>query len=461
MEDLIRVPAVADSFYPAESSALSTLLDGLLSKAKPRYSWDNKKPKIVISPHAGIYFSGSVAAYAYKNLLNTEIKTIILLGVSHNYFFDYAAVFPKGEWITPLGKVEVDEEVVRRIIDEKRIIPNVEFHLPEHTLEMQLIFLQKVLKNGFKIVPILLSQVGKELHKEVVESLSQELKDDDKLLVISTDLSHYPPYRVANNVDILTIRKILDGDVLEFADWIRGEALGIDGVETLACGRDAVSIGLDVAKKLRLEDVRYYKYASSGDISGEKQRVVGYVSLGFYGGKQDYKIETLQLARQSLEFYLRTKKKVIRRCESDRLMLQGGAFVTLNEDNQLRGCIGEIIGRSSYCTSIQENAVNAAVSDSRFYPLSLGEINDIEIEVSLLSPLKKIDDWKKIKLGRDGVVVRRGLRSGVFLPQVGNDIPDLKRFLEVLCLEKAGLEKDCYKNSSTDIYVFTADVFKE
>ncbi len=461
---MIRKPAVAGSFYPNNKKELSLLINNFLSQVKQRYGWDKKVPKIIISPHAGIYFSGLVAASGYKNLVEKDINTVILLGVSHNYLFDYASVFYGEAWETPLGKVRVNKGLIKKITDKnKKIVIDNSPHINEHTLEMQLVFLQKALKGKFNIVPLLISQVDYNLRDELVRSLSSELKKKGVLMVISTDLSHYPTRQVANYVDSVTIEKILAGE-MEFYKWIEdGENTKLQyGVDTLTCGREAVLLGLGVAKSIGLDDVRYFRYMNSGDISGDNTRVVGYSSIGFYKGKQDYKIEALQLARRSLEFYLRTGgKKIEVQCKSKKLKEDGGAFVTLYKDGKLRGCIGEIVDRNKYCLSIQENAINAGVSDPRFYPVLSEELNSISIEVSLLSSLKEVSDWKKIRLGKDGVMVKQGINSGVFLPQVGKEIPNLENFLQILCSEKAGLSSNCYKDPLTKIYTFTADVFAE
>jgi len=438
---LVRKPAVAGTFYPQEKNKLSLIIDAFLKKARVFYSWDKKAPKIIISPHAGINFSGPVAAWGYKNLLReTGIRNVILIGVSHNYLFPHGAVFERGTWESPLGKVKVNEELAKKLTGTKGFESDPSPHLPEHTLEMQLIFLQKVLANDFRIVPILFSRPDPALLAVAGENLAKILSRKDAAMVVSTDLSHYPDYKTANVVDSMTVESILAEEGERFGEGVGNLNKWRDfGVETLACGGEAVKVALAAAKSLGLEDRRYYRYANSADVAGEKDRVVGYGALGFYEGTQDYQIEGLQLARRTLEFFMRTGRAPEIDIKNAKLNKTGGVFVTLKKQGRLRGCIGNIVGQGSYGRGIGENVLNAAFHDPRFEPLDYSELEDVDIEISLLSPLKRVSDWRKIRLGKDGVMIKRGEAGGVFLPQVGEEITDLESFLSLLCTEKAGL----------------------
>jgi len=460
---LVRKPAVAGTFYPQEKGKLSLAIESFLEKARLFYSWDKKIPKVIISPHAGINFSGPVAAWGYKHLLDAKgIKNVVLIGTSHNYLFSHGAVFGQGVWQTPLGKIGINEKLTKKLIQTKGFEDDPSPHLPEHTLEMQLIFLQKVIANDFKIIPILFSQINQSFLATAAGGLAKILSRKDTAMVVSTDLSHYPDYKIANVIDSMTVESVLSADKEKFRNWINdlNKWRGFD-VETLACGQEAIKLVLEIAERLKLEDRRYYRYANSGDVAEEKDRVVGYGSLGFYEGKQDYQVEGLQLARRTLEFFMRTGKLPKIDIKSARLNKIGGVFVTLRKQGELRGCIGNIVGKETCGQGIAENILNAAFHDPRFEPLNYSEVKDVNIEVSLLSPLKKVNDWRKIKLGCDGVMIKKGGAGGVFLPQVGREITDLEHFLSLLCVEKAGLEADCYKNLDTELYTFTAQVFEE
>ena len=283
MKEIIRKPAVAGSFYPDNPQELDKILTGLINQSK-------KIPlkggfKILIVPHAGIVFSGPTAAAGFKQIEGKNYSKIILLGASHQAWFDYAAVFDKGEWETPLGKIEVDEDLASAIIDkDAKIIAYTAVHNKEHSLEIELIFLQKVLKN-FKIVPILLSQTGNELIEKLAQKIAQNL-DDQTLLVVSSDLSHYPPYEIANKVDSQTIQAILDGQVKKFEKTIAGlESAGWPNLQTAACGQAALKVALKIGELGKLKFIKI-KYQNSGDPpvggqvpAGDKSQVVGYASI--------------------------------------------------------------------------------------------------------------------------------------------------------------------------------------
>ena len=170
----------------------------------------------------------------------------------------------------------------------------------------------------------------------------------------------------------------------------------------------------------------------------------------------------LGIARASINTYLQTGKK-IEISETDQVLQQEmGAFVTLNKNGQLRGCIGNLSASQPLYLTVKDMAVEAAVDDPRFGALTLSELKDIDIEISALSPLKKVDSADKIELGKHGVLVRKGYQSGVFLPQVATETGWSKEeFLNNLCSHKAGLSPDAWKDKNTELYIFNAEVFSE
>lgn len=271
MTDTLRKPAVAGSFYPADPKKLDLVLSDLISQSKKIKL--SGRIKILIVPHAGIAYSGPTAAAGFKQIEGQNYTRVIILGASHQAWFDYAAVFNQGVWETPLGIIEIDESLAKKIIDKNtNIIADTKLHLAEHSLEVELIFLQKVLKN-FKIVPILLSQTSDQLIANLAQKIAQNL-DKKTLLVVSSDLSHYPPYEIANQVDKNTIETIISG---------KFKSIDYPGVQTTACGAEAIRVALKVAeiKKIKFAKI---KYQNSGDPpvggpAGDKNRVVGYAAI--------------------------------------------------------------------------------------------------------------------------------------------------------------------------------------
>lgn len=474
---IIRKPAVAGSFYPEEKEEIDIQLTNFLKNTQ--LVKITGRPRILIVPHAGFIYSGQVAAWGFKQIEKQNFKRIILLGASHTAWFDHVALDTQNFWETPLGKTKVDLEFVEKIIDKnKKIIGDPLPFLKEHSLEMELIFLQKILKN-FTIVPILVSEISEKLINNLAEKLSKNF-DENTLLVVSTDLSHYPPYKIAKIVDEKTINAILSGKKEIFDNTIKEiETSDYTGLQTAACGQKAVSVALKVAEILNIRNFQKIYYANSGDVSGDYSHVVGYASIvasspklsSFFSNSNKDKIyyldedsqkEALKIARITLEEYLTHGTIPTFTPKNPSLLKPLGCFITLRNRGQLRGCIGEFEPNEPLYKVIQKTAVNAAVRDFRFPPVDVFELKDIKIEISVMTPKRKILDWREIKLGKHGVIIQKGINAGTFLPQVATETGwSLEEFLSHLCTEKAGLPSNCYKDPSVSIYVFEVQVFKE
>ena len=466
--EMTRQPAVAGAFYPADKTSLINKINSFLKKAEKT---EEEGLRILIVPHAGYDYSGQTAAWGFKQLENSQYSKIILLGSSHQAYFSGAAVYNKGFWQTPLGKVEIDEDLTNTLINQSNLIKaDLDSHNQEHSLEVELPFLQHLLKN-FKIAPILIGQSNDQLLEDLSLAIADNF-DDKTLLLISSDLSHYPDYETANRVDKETIEAILTGNVDNFSKKAK-DNLDQPGVDTCACGDKAIKTAMLTANKLNITNIKLLNYTNSGNTGPDKSRVVGYAAIGFYsdeeiGNTENTELNTkqqhqlLQIARQTLENYLKDKKIPKVEVKDKALNQKLGAFVTLRKNGGLKGCIGQFEAAKPLYQIIQDKAIDAALRDPRFSPVKYEELEDIIIEVSVLSPRKKIDDWQKIELGKHGVVIKKGLRSGTYLPQVATETGwDLETFLSSLCSHKTGLANDCYKDKKTEIFIFTAQVFEE
>jgi len=467
VEGPIREPTVAGAFYPGTKQELESLIDKYFSEVEPRKI--GKYVRGLVVPHAGYAYSGWVAAYGYKALIGNlpagGINTVILIGNSHRERFEGASVYQEGYYKTPLGNVEIDKALAKRIINSHEKISFCEsVHKHEHSLEVQLPLLQKALVGDWKIVPIIIgNQPG------AVEILINTLKgliDNSTLLIASSDLSHYPGYEDAKYSDNKVIEAILTGKRENLTEVVSElEQEDIFNLQTCACGQDAIEVvmGLIVDK-----DIKLLKYANSGDVEiGDKSQVVGYAAIVFTTDelerteltKEEQK-RLLQIAKETVEAYVKTRKTPEFSNEYPVLEKHFGAFVTIKKHGQLRGCIGRFQPDIPLYQVVIEMAVSAATEDHRFYPITEDELDELEYEISALSTLKKVDSWKDIQINKHGVQIRKGLRSGVFLPQVATENNwDLDTFMSVLCQQKAGLPVDCWKDSETEIYVFTAQVF--
>ncbi|MGC8981733.1 MAG: AmmeMemoRadiSam system protein B [Minisyncoccia bacterium] len=279
MKEKIRYPIVAGKFYPEDKNNLETMIEEFLDDVE-----DFKIDKNIFGllvPHAGYIFSGQVAAYGYKLIKDRDFESIILIGDSHYEYFDGVSIWDKGKWITPLGEVIIDEDLGKELLNfSKRFIVKDSAHIFEHSLEVQLPFLQKALKN-FKILPIIFGSEDKDW-KILANAILTIMKDRKILIVISSDLSHYPPYEIAKKVDSETIDAILNCDPEEFIKKIEELKKSYPDVDTFACAQDSIKTILEISKNLKAR-AKLLKYQNSGDTKyGDKFQVVGYSSIVFF-----------------------------------------------------------------------------------------------------------------------------------------------------------------------------------
>ena len=462
----VKEADLAGSWYPASNEKLENQLDSYLENASP--------PKIdgqvlaLISPHAGYLYSGPVAAYGFKAIAGQDIETVIVVGFSHKRgYYDGIAILDSDGFKTPLGVAEIDKDLTRELIASHPKIYNYPIAFSqENSVETQIPFIQTTLEDS-KVVLLSMGKQSLKNSKVLGEALYEVLKDKEKyLLLASTDMSHYMPYQDANTVDARTISIIKEFDV----DKLYKENLSKE--HGLMCGSGPVCAVMIASKMLGADKIEILKYANSGDVVGDKSHVVGYLSAAITkisenlsGGDMltdAQKKRLLQIARESMEIYVRTGKR-LEITEEDALLNKPlGAFVTLHRGGRLRGCIGNIIGRQPLYLTVRDMAVEAAVSDPRFPPVSVAELSDIDLEVSALSELEKIDDPNVIEMGKHGVLIRSGGRSGGYLPQVATETGwSREEFMDSLCSQKAGLPQDAWKTGACEIYIFTAEVFKE
>jgi len=469
MPKKIRPPAVAGQFYPAAAEEITEQINGYLKQAStPPVEGEIKA---IIVPHAGYDFSGQVAAYGFKLLKGVKINTAVLIGNSHTAYFDGAAIDSSDVWQTPLGQVAVDKELADKLIKADSAIKyDASVHGQDHVLEVEIPFLQVVLAGNFKIVPIMLGNKADDSYKKLAKALKDNLGEND-VVVVSSDMSHYPKYEDANKIDRGALEKIKSGKVDELEKYVESvENSGVANEQTVLCGLDAVKTLLELARLSGWDKIEVLKYLNSGDVSGigDKNRVVGYGAVAFAqiqtagGLNREQRELLLTMAKETVESFVTTGQAPEFDVTDERLKQKQGAFVTLTKNGQLRGCIGQIVPTDEPLWQVvREMAVAACSEDGRFNPVEKSELDELEYEVSVLSAPEAIDDWKKIELGKQGVIIRKGGRSGVFLPQVATETGwTLEEFLGQLCSQKAGLSPSCYKDKDTEIQIFSAQVFK-
>lgn len=473
----VRPPAVAGAFYPADAKELTSMVDAMLERASTPHL--DGLVRALVAPHAGYVYSGEVAAHAFKVVANQRYRTIVLLGNSHREGFYGAAVCARGAFRTPLGDVPIDEEMAKMLLATEPLLREREnTHRFEHSLEVELPFLQRVL-DEFRLVPILLGDTDTALARAVGMALAK-VADDQTLVVASTDLSHYPAYKDACFADAQTLEAVASCDVALLDRTLRQlERMRIPEMATLMCGEGAVKAAMFYADAVGARRGVMLKYANSGDSPyGKKSGVVGYGAVAFVaegGGKSDSskssdesglsdaeRDELVRLARLTVETFVRTGRKPAYTNTLAALEKPMGAFVTIKKHGKLRGCIGRFEPTRPLYEVVMDMAVAAATQDHRFPPVKDSELGDLEYEVSVLSPLRRVTSWRDIRYGRHGVQVAKGVHRGVFLPQVAEETGwDFETFMNSLCAHKAGLPPDAWKDPQTEIYVFTADVISE
>jgi AmmeMemoRadiSam system protein B len=278
MEEKIRLSAVSGQFYPEEKRELERMIENFLKEAKIA----EVKGEVfgLILPHAGYVFSGFVAAHGFKLISGKNFKNVILIGDSHYEYFDGVSIWEKGFWETPLGKIKINEKLAKKIISHsKRFFIRDSAHLFEHSLEVQLPFLQKVLKD-FEIVPIIFGSEDKDW-KELAKAILNSM-DENTLVIVSSDLSHYPPFEVAKKIDSETIKAILNCDPKEFSRKIEELKEKFPDIDTFACAQDSIKTILEISKQKKAK-AKLLKYQNSGDtLFGDKFQVVGYSAICFY-----------------------------------------------------------------------------------------------------------------------------------------------------------------------------------
>lgn len=467
---MTRPPAVAGQFYPAEPEKLAAKIDQMLARTLP------PKPSGEIIgiqvPHAGIDYSGTTAAHAYKLVAGMDSVTVVMLGPSHHADFDRAAVFARGAWETPLGRVEIDERLAAALIKQDSFFSEMpQVHSQEHSLEVQLPFLQRVMKN-FKILPVMLFFPTYQQCERAGKSIAQAIKGQRTLLLASSDLYHGYSYQEGKIADSLTLELMLKFDPPGFYQAL---VRSYREQKPLACGGFPIVAMMVAAKELGANRAVLLYHTNSNDVLGERGGYcVGYSAVAFVrdtsGEKKETKVSELNeqekkslidIARITIEQYVREAKIPDFNPATERLKENRGVFVTLHKHGELRGCIGYVEPVKPLYLATRDMAISAATEDPRFPPVSAEELKDIDIEITVLSPLQRIYNPEEVIVGKHGLVVRKGFYSGLLLPQVPVEQGwDCKQFLEWTC-RKAGLPPNAYLDRSTELYVFTGEVFGE
>jgi hypothetical protein len=471
-EGVATMNAVSLQFidYRNDPEELARRVDAMLSEAPPPAR--REAPVGIVVPHAGYIYSGPIAAYAYRAVQDKDYDTVVVIGLSHREPFQGISVLDAESFQSPLGAIPCDREMIASMLQAHRAItyrPGA--HDNEHSLEVQIPFLQRSLKD-FRIVMAVIGSRDPEAEEAFAALLAREAAGKKLLMVASSDFSHYYPYDLANRMDRVALHSVLALDSEGLSRDIRArkcEMCGLRPVQTLVAA----------ARRMGIRRGDLLRQANSGDTAGPRDRVVGYAAVAFYGDEEaDQPVETKERASSALDPSSKRELMAIARGAIEGIVRDGrapgpvsdnpalqtprGAFVTIKINGRLRGCIGNFGIRNAkpLFRTVSEMAVAAAVQDPRFPPLSKKELPKIEVEISALSPLRPISDVGEIEVGRHGLYITKGGRSGVLLPQVAAEYGwDRATFLEQTC-RKAGLGPGEWKEGAV-ISVFEAEVFGE
>ena len=462
---VVRPATQAGRFYESDARLLGHEVDSLLARHAQRTGDEDVAALIV--PHAGYYFSGNVAASAYARLHpEKKYKRIFLLGPSHHEWLNGASV--NGEvdyYATPLGNVKVDRETAHQLIQADSVFSyQPKAHDREHCLEVQLPFLQRHLGEVPPIVPIIISTNDFSKLKRMAEVLKPWFTDEN-LFIISSDFSHYPSYTDACEVDAKTGEAVASGDVEQFIATIEANARsGKRNLATSACGEFPI-----ITLMLMLNgqyQVKHIMYQNSGDIGDhDHSRVVGYHSFAVvrksgFSLSDEEKDMLKKIAYESIKDSLDGKNIAQPALNSklSALNCKCGAFVSLHKQGRLRGCIGHFGEDMPLHEIVAEMARAAAFEDPRFPPVHREELGDIDIEISVLTPMRRIQSLDEFQLHKHGIYIRKGYRSGTFLPQVADEVNWTKEeFVGHCSQDKAGLGWDGWRDA--ELYVYEAIVF--
>ena len=442
--DKIKSPSVAGTFYPADKEELNSLIKNFKQNSKIECKYSSRA---VIVPHAGFVYSGQLA-FDTLSVLNKNIKTLFIFAPTHRVGFPGLCLSSFEEWETPLGNIEINQEINQELNENFFLDYFDEAFAEEHAVEIQLPLIQTIF-NDINIVPIL---VGQADINSVLEIIMNYWNNEDIGFVISSDLSHFLEDKDARKIDLMTAEMIETGDISQFSYRQACGAIGICALTAFASSQkySLIRNGL----------------INSSNATGDKSRVVGYGGWFLYEGeaneylKKYYSEEIKSLCSEAI--MSKFEDRIINNIDLPSVFDEKIAcFVTLEKQNNLRGCIGSIIAHQTLREDLIHNARAAAFNDPRFNPLDKNEIEDLSIAVSLLSAPSKInfkdedDLLNQIVSFKDGIIIKDKGYQAVYLPSVWEQLPDKQQFLNSLKL-KAGMSAD-YFSDTFEAYRFYSE----
>lgn len=472
----VRMAAKAGPWYPQQASELAALIDGFLTNVK------SAKPsgslRALISPHAGYAFSGQAAAFGFKQIQGLPIKRVIVLGPAHRGNFHGVSIADVTHYQTPLGEIPLDQAAIAQLRTHELVKSDPLVHQNEHSIEMQLPFLQHLIASPWSLVPILVGTMEIDDFAKIA-AIIKPLADAETLVIASGDFTHfgqnygYTPFPVngetserIQELDMGAFQTIAALDMRAFMRYRQQ-------TEINACAFGPVAILLQLV--LPQTTTNLLRYTTSGEISGDYQHSVSYLSVGFYADQAFADVSTA-LSKIQLQQLHQLAKAAVKQAvihgrgqfDPGALVIQGdvpvalaqksGAFVTLKKAGRLRGCIGYIQPHKPLYRAIIENAANAAVYDQRFLPVEQAELSQLELEISVLSSPKPIKSYHEFTVGKHGIILSKAGRQAVYLPEVAIEQGWTQEQTLSHLAEKAGLPANAWQHGAS-FKVFTSQKY--
>ncbi|MBO7522229.1 MAG: AmmeMemoRadiSam system protein B [Bacteroidales bacterium] len=470
--NLYRKPYAAGSYYSSDKDELLQDLSTMFKECKKASS--TGLVRAIVVPHAGYVFSGKTAATGFASTPSEgQYKNIFLIGSSHVASFNGASVYCSKEYYTPLGNVKVNKEIADDLKLYSVFSSSEGYHDKDHCLEVEMPLIQYYYKDEPKVIPIIIGTSNRSILKEIAKILEPYFTEDN-LFVISSDFSHYPSYYDAITIDSLTAEGFMSGDPDTFLKSIRkNETRNTDNLATSMCAWTTGVMFLEMTKSMTNLQFKKIDYCNSGDSPyGDKEGVVGYNAIQVYDINhliyEDLDFDStdsdilFDIARKTIEAHLNGQPSPKINDSDIPPAMKGkyGAFVTLQIDGELRGCIGKFISDDPLYEAVQESAYSSAFEDPRFNALTLNEYKKVTMEITVLGPMKKITNKDDIILGKHGIYIKKGGMAGTMLPQVAieNDW-DVDTFLGYTSQYKAGIGWNGWKTA--DLYIYEGVVLKE
>jgi len=462
----MRKPSVAGVFYKASPLQLKKQVQYYLSLLADTVV--KNSIQAIIVPHAAYEYSGEVAAAAYKQLDNLSYENVFLIGTSHNQQFSGAALYTGTGFKTPLGEMAVNSIIVQNLMDQSPLFyDGSDLHEDEHCLEVQLPFVQTVLQKPSAIVPLLIG-TNNPGDSQVIASHLRPYFNLSNLFIISTDFSHYPSAEVALFVDEETADVIVENQAQALLNTLQQhKTKAIKGLLTDLCGWSAVLTLLYLSNGD--DTYQYHKllYQHSGDkMQMKRSRVVGYHAMALTHSTACFTLDEhekrslLQWCHYALCRYWQIKADMPLYAGTFAMKAHLGAFVSVYLQGELCGCIGYMSSHTPLYKLVQKLVVEAAFNDKRFKAPKKRDVNEIRIEISVLTPLVKVASSNAIEVGKHGIYVKKGLQSGTFLPQVGErNRWTAEEFLGHCSRDKAKIGWDGWR--SADVFTYEAIVFTD